>query len=501
MRGEFRGGRRPRLGVALSLVLAGLLTFLFAPTISAHEDHPSDPTPTQTSGPQTFDVVEIPGLIDEIVADFIEDSIDLAADRNSGGLILQVDSAGHVVSDQRLAEVAQAIANSHVPVYAWVGPSGAQALGGAAQIVGATSEFAVAFGARLGRAGDLIFPHLLSPEFVAAAERLSNDFVGQQGAIDLGIAHREAPTLLFFLLDLPGLSSTIDTTADPAVRVPESPVRFSKLPLIDGWVHSLASPAMAYLLFLIGAALLIFEFYTAGVGIAGVLGAGCFVVGCYGFGVLPTRPFAIALLVVAMLGYAIDVQVGVPRVWSAIATIASLAGALLLYDSLALSWITMLVGVVGVALLTIAGLPSMVRSRFGTPTIGREWMVGKLATATEEIRKEGVVDVDGAPWRARVNRTTPIGAGDSVRIVAIEGLYLEIEPEEGGARDYRDMRKKANKEEAKDEVGDAGKDAAKDAVRDEVKGEVENTVKDEVRDEVGDAGKDAAMNELKDETG
>ena len=40
-----------------------------------------------------------------------------------------------------------------------------------------------------------------------------------------------------------------------------------------------------------------------------------------------------------------------------------------------------------------------------------------------------------------MNRTTPISAGDQVRIVAIEGLYLEIEPESGGARDYREMRR------------------------------------------------------------
>ena len=53
-----------------------------------------------------------------------------------------------------------------------------------------------------------------------------------------------------------------------------TPVRFSKLSLFDGWMHTFASPAMTYLLFLIGAALLVFEFYTAGVGIAGVLGAG-----------------------------------------------------------------------------------------------------------------------------------------------------------------------------------------------------------------------------------
>jgi len=389
----------------------------------------------------TFDVVAISGLIDEIVADFIEDSVITAEERGSGGVVLQVNSRGHVVSDERLREVARTIVDSGVPVYAWVGPSGASALGGAAQLVGVAQELSVAVGARLGETGELIFPDLLSDQFRNAAEILKEGTVDEESVIEQGLATRDSPTIVFFVLDLPGFGSTVETVDGTSVRVPDSSVRFFKLPLIDGWVHGLASPAMAYLLFLIGAALLIFELYTAGVGIAGVIGAGCFILGCYGFDVLPARNWAIALLVVAMLGYAIDVQVGVPRLWSWIATICLIIGSLFLYEGMAISWITLSVGIVGVALSMISGMPSMIRTRFGTPTIGREWMVGKLAVASEDISKEGIVDVDGAPWRARVNRTTPISAGDQVRIVAIEGLYLEIEPETGGARDYREMRR------------------------------------------------------------
>ena len=95
---------------------------------------------------------------------------------------------------------------------------------------------------------------------------------------------------------------------------------------------------------LTGAALLIFELYTAGIGIAGVVGAISFILGCYGFDVLPVRWWALALLVVAMLGYAIDVQTGVPRAWSAIATVCLVVGSLFLYDGPALSWITLLAG-------------------------------------------------------------------------------------------------------------------------------------------------------------
>jgi membrane-bound serine protease (ClpP class) len=88
----------------------------------------------------------------------------------------------------------------------------------------------------------------------------------------------------------------------------------------------------------------------------------------------------------------------------------------------------------------IAGLPALVRSRFSTPTIGREGFIGELGTAVGAVDPEGVVEVLGAPWRARTNRATPILAGDAVRVVAIDGLLLEVEPETGAARDYRERR-------------------------------------------------------------
>lgn len=400
---------------------------------------PAQAQTNSTASPVVFDVIEVAGLIDAIVADFIEESIAQAEVEGSAGVVLQVDSRGHVVSDARLTEVAQTIASAEVPVYAWVGPSGATARGGAAQLVGVTEELAVAVGASLGNTGELIFPNLLADSFLGTADLLRADLLDEETVVELGLTNRDSPTLQFFVLDLPNFGSELDVSGDETVRVPTSQVRFSKLPLLDGWVHGLASPAMAYLFFLVGALLLIFEFYTAGVGIAGGVGALCFVLGCYGFDVLPTRGWAIALLVVAMLSFAIDVQVGVPRFWSWVGSLALIMGSLFLYNGMAISWITLLVGIVGVVALMVAGMPAMVRSRFGTPTIGREWMVGMLALTKENINNEGIVEVDGALWRARVNRTTPIAAGDKVRIVAIEGLYLEVEPEEGGARDYRDM--------------------------------------------------------------
>ena len=85
-------------------------------------------------------------------------------------------------------------------------------------------------------------------------------------------------------------------------------VRFSGLGLTEELFHTVASPAMAYLLLVIGLCLLVFEFFTAGVGVAGVVGAACVLFGCYGLAELPARPGAVALLLAAMVAFAIDVQ-------------------------------------------------------------------------------------------------------------------------------------------------------------------------------------------------
>ena len=238
-------------------------------------------------------------------------------------------------------------------------------------------------------------------------------------------------------MSIPGVPTKTITEGDQTRVEPAGQTRFAQLSLIDRLMHTVASPPTAYLLFAIGMALLVFELFTAGVGVAGVVGAVFFLLGCYGLAVLPTRPWAAALLVFAMFGYSIDVQTGVPRIWTAIATVSFTIGSVALYDGVSLSWITLLAGIVGMTLAMLGGMPAMVRTRFSTPTIGREWMVGEEGEARTAVDPDGTVLVRGAPWRARTNRSTPIAVGEPVRVAAIEGLILEVEPLDGGARDYR----------------------------------------------------------------
>jgi membrane-bound serine protease (ClpP class) len=142
-----------------------------------------------------------------------------------------------------------------------------------------------------------------------------------------------------------------------------------------------------------------------------------------------------------MIAFAIDVQTGIPRFWAAVGMAGFIIGSLTLFDGVPFPWIAVVVGIIGMASMMFSGMPSMVRARFGTPTIGRTWMVGEMGQVTESVDPEGMVRIQGGLWKARANRSTPLSVGDRARVVDVDGLLLEVEPEEGGAKDYRELRK------------------------------------------------------------
>jgi membrane-bound serine protease (ClpP class) len=383
--------------------------------------------------PGFVSVVKVSGLIDRVLASFVEDAVTDAEDDGAIAIVLQVNSSGAVVSEATLDHLTSHLERADVPVTVWVGPSGSEATGDATRLLAAADVVGVAPGSKIEVTGELLAAREATG--VAVGDRL-----GAKAAVEASLVDTDAPVLVDFIGDLDGVRSKVIETDSGPRRQPTTQVRFAQLPLSDQLMHTVSSPAVAYLLFVIGLALIVFELFTAGIGVAGVVGAGSLVLGSYGLAALPTSPLAVGLILLAMFGYSVDVQTGVPRFWSGLATVLFVIGSLILYDGVSVSWITLLVAIVGMTLAMIGGMPAMVRSRFSTPTIGREWIVGEVGTAQGSVAPDGVVTVRDAPWRARTNRATPIAAGQAVKVVSIDGLVLEVEPEDGGARDHRERR-------------------------------------------------------------
>ena len=439
--------RRLLIGTLATIAALGLLA-----TPASAQDAGDDATVPPV------DVLQVSGLFDDIIVAEIGAAIDRAVEQGSQALVLQVDSRGAVVGDEAMAQLLDLVADAPVPIGVWVGPSGARLYGTPAQILAVADVTGMAPGSRVGNVGAPVSDVALGP----GLNELRSGTAGLTDARSLGvfkqrISDEGIATIVNMVDALDGYTENgveLDTTAETVTdsgtiqRETIATVRFAKLDLVDQLFHTVASPPVAYLLLLIGLALIVFEFFTAGVGIAGVVGAVCTILAAYGLAALPARGWAVGLLVAAMVAFAVDVQVGIPRFWTGVGIVLTIVGSLWLFEpvngtSLRPSWLSLLVGIGGVMLTFIVGMPSMVRTRFATPTVGREWMIGADGEAVTAIDPEGTVRVGAGEWHARTNRATPIPAGETLRVAAIDGVTLEVEPLEGAAKDYREMRSKS----------------------------------------------------------
>lgn len=438
------------------VALAGLAGLLAGPAAVAADGEPPG-----------IDVVQVDGLLDPPNVSLVLDAIEGANDRGSTLLVLQVDSGGGLDGD--IDEVVDAVEASAVPVAVWVGPSGATARGTAAVLLQAAHVASVSSGSSVGPAHPLRLdrPGAVSPEDVAdrlaalagsrgrdpdGARRTATDRLGADRAVEVGAVDGSHPILGDLIVSLDGeevetaagtvVLSTAEVVGEGAERrrTTNQDVRFRRLGLGGQVVHTLSSPAVAYLLFVAGLCLVVFEFFTASIGLAGLAGAGALVGSLVGFSHLPVQWWAAALVVAGILGFAVDVQAGTLGFWTGFGTAALVAGSFTLYGGssrLDPSWWVVVLVCLGTVVFMVGGMTAMIRARFSTPTVGREGMVGEMGEAEVDVAPDGVVRVRGALWRARTNRATPIRAGDRVRVVEVVGLVLEVEPEEGGARESR----------------------------------------------------------------
>ncbi|MET0901789.1 MAG: hypothetical protein ABWZ52_00990, partial [Acidimicrobiales bacterium] len=132
-------------------------------------------------------VVEVSGLLDEVLVDFVETQIRDAEENGALALVLQLNSAGAVVSDTRLGALVEQISTADVPVDVWVGPSGSQALGDATELLAAARVVGVSGGSRVEITSSLLGDDSLEGEAAVG------DKVSAGEAEDLGLVDNSAP--------------------------------------------------------------------------------------------------------------------------------------------------------------------------------------------------------------------------------------------------------------------------------------------------------------------
>ena len=376
-----------------------------------------------------LDVIEITGHLDSSALDFVADRIRNAADVGSTAAIVQLDSSA-TLSDE-IEVLIELISNPPLPVIVWVGPDPAVAYGGAAHLVAAAQVAAASSGVEIGHA----LPLVAGTDAVGSYDDslLPDDVVFVTEPIE-GLIDIVAPSISNLLVELDGMAVggvTLETVRDTDDGTAAVRTVFSEPGL---WVRTLRTAVgveAAFFFLVIGLTVAVFEFYAIGPGIAALVSATCLMVSGYGLAVLPLTWWAVVLTFFGLWLMTVDFQRGG-------AGPLTLYGAIILYYAgfnftdagpqiVPSRWIVLIIVLAIVAFYVLA-MSTVARSRFSTPTIGREHLIGRVGAAITDFGPNGHVEVDGARWQAAAHREAGLVVGDPVTVVGVDGLFLEVEP-------------------------------------------------------------------------
>ncbi|MFI5271989.1 MAG: nodulation protein NfeD [Ktedonobacterales bacterium] len=197
----------------------------------------------------------------------------------------------------------------------------------------------------------------------------------------------------------------------------------------------LADPNVVYLLFILGIVGLVGEFHHPGTFIPGIVGAVALVLALLGFSTLGVNWIGAVLVMLAAGLLVAEAHTPGFGLFALGGILAFVAGSLLLFMPLlgaapatsgrsVSPWLIAL-GTIAVSSYILIVVRAVLRTRHLPTRSGREALLGKEGVATSDLTLRGTVRVGGEDWSA-IADVGPIEAGETVEVLAVEGITLRV---------------------------------------------------------------------------
>lgn len=424
--------------------LAGLiLLFILSAGIKAQ----SIPPPPVVAGPVV--VLHFKGIIEPATVEYLRHGLAFARRRHAAAVILELNTPGGLEHSMR--QIIEAIFASPMPVIGYVGPSGARAASAGFFILESCDLAAMAPGTNTGASHPVVLggpqPKGIEAQKMqndaaaymrAIASRRSRNVPLAVSAVVKSASFTDQEALQGHLINLIAANRTAllnQIRGLTLVRLSGATVRLRPGQVLiwhRSWREKALGldPGWAFLLLIAGAGCIFLEFTHPGVVVPGVCGLLLITWAVFQLSIFPISWAAAAWMILGLALFAVEAKFPAHGIWAVGGIIALSLGAVFLISTpisaMRIGWTEAGGLAAGLGMVMVLVLRAVLRSRHAKRLSGIEAMAGKLGIARTDLAPLGTVTVAGENWQAQSRY--PVAAGAGVRICAVHGLQLEVEP-------------------------------------------------------------------------
>jgi membrane-bound serine protease (ClpP class) len=404
------------------------------------------------AAPPRVIAVDVDGMVHPITAEIVNGALLQARDQHASLVLIHLNTPGGLMDAMR--STIEKILASPIPVVTYVSPSGGRAASAGFFLLEAGDLAAMSPGTETGAAHPVLLGSEMDPvmkqkvendaaaylrsisekrgrnsALAETAVRESKSFTDRE-ALDQKLVDLIAPNDRQLLAALDGRTITRSDGSSATLHTAGAEIVEYERTSRQRIIAAIADPNIALILLVIGALGIYVEFSSPGLVAPGVIGGILVLLGLSAISVLPLNWLGAALMILAFTLFVLEVKFTSHGILGAGGTVAMVLGAVMLVDSpvpeLRIHWSTAIALALPFSAITVFLLTIAARARRNKVETGVEGMIGLLGTAMTNLTPEGRVFVHGEYWNAVAVR--PAEAGARVKVTAIDGLRLTVEP-------------------------------------------------------------------------
>ena len=409
--------------------------------------------PSNAFGSNSIIVIEVEGVINPVVAEFVTNEIRSANTSSEELIVIRMDTPGGL--DASMRKIIKAIQSSKIPVASFVSPSGSRAASAGTFITIASHIAAMEPGTNIGAAHPVNLmgggtgeqAKVMEDKVLNDASAYIRSLAEQRGRNahwaelsvrkSVSVSAEEAKRLNVIDLVAANLDSLVLALDKREVKLrgsiitlntAERNITFKEMNSRQRILNIIASPNVAYVLMILGLVGLYFELSNPGLILPGVVGSISLVLALYAMQTLPINYAGLLLIILGVVLLIAEVNVMSYGLLAMSGAISIFLGSIVLIDSddpaMQISKMILYPTLGMTFLFSIGSIYLAKKAHQLRTTTGMEGLLGEIGVVKETLNPEGRVLIHGEMWKAESD--TVISVGEKVSVEVVKGLKIQV---------------------------------------------------------------------------